>query len=451
MSYHISLRFAVCLFVLSTSPGFGQQAPDPEALPNNPDKLVASMAGEHLPSAAKMRVISKTPGWHAAKVLVSLKDDAVPALAKGLESEDRTIRLNTVFVLSQIGTPAALRLLIKSVSDSDPEIRALAVAGLPTYKSDEARQAVLRTLKDPAPAVRNAAIMALQPREEKPDNQIRFATASVLIPLLDDATTQYAAVDVLGKLGMNIAALPLVKRLKSEDKSVRSAVARALGQLKDNQVAMQLTDALRDSDRYVRMYAANSLGEIGDLRTTPALVKLLSGNESFLRRDAAIALGKIGDLRAVPRLLPLLEDPEEMVRFAAAEALGQIGDPRAVEPLCRSLLRTGRDHSSVARALGRLRDPHAIKPLTDYLLNDEMRPDGFREAVNALAQIHHPDAVAAIVKVILNTRNDLVGPKARQALRDVIGISFAHEPTETIAKWWDLNREDHLRPIPEKE
>ena len=105
----------------------------------------------------------------------------------------------------------------------------------------------------------------------------------------------------------------------------------------------------------------------------------------------------------------------------------------------------------MARALDRLRDPRVIKPLTDYLLARECRPDGFRAAVDALAQIRQSDSVLALVKVLLNTRNSLAGHYARQALADVAGVSFSIEPNETVAKWWELNREGSLRPIPEKE
>lgn len=447
MSGFPSLRLAVCLIVLIPGLAFAQQARDAERLP---DELVARMAGGHLASAAAMRKKPDSPAWRAAEALVRMKDAAVPALARALQSDDRTIRLNAVFVLNWIGTPATLPPRIKSVSDPDPEVRAQAVAGLPAYKNAEARRAVLGALKDPDTSVRNAAIRAFQPRNDGPGNLVRFSIARALIPLLDDPGTQFAAAEVLGQLGMNIAARPLLKLLKVEDKHIRSEAVKALGRLKDKQVAMELAAALRDREPHVRMRAAWSLGEIGDLRTTPALVALLSDEESFVRAAVAVALGRTGDRRAVPSLIPLLEDSDERVRAAAAEALGQIGDARAVAPLGRLLVRGGREASAVARALGRLRDLRAIEPLTDYLLARGSSPEGCREAVDALAQIRHPDSVSALVKVILNTRDNLTGHHARRVLGDLVGAAFAYKPPETVAKWWELNRNDYLRPIPEK-
>ncbi len=346
MPSRFSPQHVLCVLVLGTSPLLAQRVLNVEPLPKDPDALVALMVGEHLPSAAQRRGISNSLGSRAAAALLSMKDEAVPALARGLEFQDHSIRLNAVYVLGLIGTPATLPLRIKTASDAHPQVRTQAVLGLPAYAGDGARQALLMALKDPDPAVRNAALRAFRPRDKEIiGNPIRFATANVLIPLLDDPATQYAAVDTLGQLGMNVAARPMLKLLKAQDKEVRWAAVEALGQLKDKQVAVELTVGLRDEDPHVRMYAARSLGQIGDLRTTPALVDALLDKEPFVRRDAAGALGPIGDPRAVPRLLPLLEDADEQVRSAAADALGQIGDLRAVEPLCNLLVRNGRENS----------------------------------------------------------------------------------------------------------
>lgn len=453
MSGRFALQYALCIAVFALpAPAQRQRAHDAMPLPEAPDELVALLAGEHLPTAFRKRAIPNTPGVRAASALMGMKDDAVPALTRGMESDDYRIRLNAVYVLDRINTPATLPARIKAASDAHPQVRAQAVSGLPAYNGDEAHRALLKALKDPDSAVRNAAAGAFRPRDEKalPGNSIRYATAGVLIPLLDDPATQYAAADTLGRLGMNIAARPLLKLLKAEDKEVRWAAVQALGRLKDKQVAVELAAAMRDEDAHVRMYAAGALGELGDLRTTPALVEALSDREVFVRRDAAGALGRIGDLRAVPSLLVLLEDPDEWVRASAADALGQIGDVRAVEPLCRALARDGRETGSVARALGRLRDPRAIEALTRCLLGPEPRPEGSQEAATALAQIRHPDSVAALVKVIINTGSGQLNTDARRALGELTGVTFYHEANEKIAEWWNQNREEYYRGIPEK-
>jgi HEAT repeat protein len=167
-------------------------------------------------------------------------------------------------------------------------------------------------------------------------------------------------------------------------------------------------------------------------------------------RSATCGVGQIGDLRGVPALLSLLEDPEEQVRFAAAEALGQIGDVRALEPLCKLLARNVRESAVAARALGRLRDQRAIEPLAQFLLAPESRADCSDEAAEALAQFRHGESVAALVKAGLGARDDEVKRNARRALAKLTGNSFGFEPDETLAKWWEQNREHYTRAITEK-
>lgn len=450
MTHPLPLQLAASLLALVATLAPAQPHPDPDPLPQAPDALVPLLTGEDLAATAGHRAISHTPASRAAAALIALKDQAVPALSRGLASDDLLVRLNILYVLRAIGTPDTLPPRIKAASDPNPKVRAQAIAGLPAFDIGEPRQTLLRALKDPDPLVRNAAIRAFlpSPRAKPPGNPLRYATATVLIPLLDDPATQLAAAHTLGHLDMNVACRPLLKLLQAKDHEVRLAAVEALGRLKDKQIAVELTAALRDEDRYVRLYAAQSLGQIADLRTTPALVQLLSDKEPFLRREAARALGEVGDLRAATALLPLLDDADEQVRSAAAEALGRLADPRAVEPLCAALSRKGSDSAAVATALGRLRDPRAIVPLTRHLLAAD---PAARQAADALAQIRHPDSVAALVRVILETPGDSnAGNAARRALNDLAGVSFHHESREAVAQWWAAHRQHYLRPLPDK-
>lgn len=416
----------------------------------SPDALVALLPGEDLASTATHRAISRTPASSAAASLVAMKDQAVPALTKALSADDLTLRLNALYVLRLIGTPATLAPRIQAASDSHPQVRATALASLPAYDDDLSRRALIQALKDPSPIVRNASIRAFRPRDRAtlPGNSIRFATANLLIRHLDDPDTRFAAADTLGHLAMNVAARPLLKLLKADDQPVRCAAVQALGRLKDRQIALDLTAALRDDDPHVRLYTAQALGQLADLRTTPALVECLAHKDPFLRRDAATALGEIADLRAAGPLLSLLDDPDEQIRSAAAFALGRIADPRAVEPLCALLARGGRQCAAAATALGHLRDPRAIPFLTRHLLTDTA---GAREAADALGQIRHPDSVAALVNVILETESTSnAGNAARRALNDLTGASFYHESRQAVSTWWATHREAYLRPIPNK-
>src|SRR5688500_9327523 len=101
MHSRFPLRYGVLVLALYASPAPGHRVRGAGPLPEDPDALVARMAGENLPFAAQKRRIPKTPGWHAAGALIGMRDDAVPALTRGLESDDHSIRLNAVYVLGR--------------------------------------------------------------------------------------------------------------------------------------------------------------------------------------------------------------------------------------------------------------------------------------------------------------------------------------------------------------
>jgi hypothetical protein len=68
-----------------------------------------------------------------------------------------------------------------------------------------------------------------------------------------------------------------------------------------------------------------------------------------------------------------------------------------------------------------------------------LRSDAYKAAEEALGQIRHPDAIAALVRI-----------SSGNVLSDVTGKSFRHEPAKVIAAWWEANREHYFPPIPDK-
>ena len=505
MSHSSSLGFSLCVVALFSLPAFSKEPNDAEQPIRSADELVALMAGGNLYWFSQSRAQTKNDVTRAAEELASLKDEAIPALTKGLESNDDTIRLNCVYVLRSIDTPASLALCVRAASDAHPKVRAMAVRFLPAYGDDEGRRAVIEALKDPDPEVRELAVEAFSPEHARralerywialSSNQgtehscveswrrlrrgyggemggygsgglseselkarasfigtaidcRRDATAVLLMPLLDDPRTQSAAARVLGDLGTSNAGRPLLALLDADDGRVRSAAISSLGKLKEKRFTVYILPALKDGDPSVRTAAAVALGEIGDMRATQGLIAGLSDEHAVFRMNCATALGKIGDHRAGEHLIALLDDPNGGIRTAAAEALGQIGDPNAVEALCAYLWnsRGSRDPNETwiaARALGQLRDPRSIDALQQYPFVTQA--DG-KEICQALTQIRHPDAIAAIVKMCLETRNRNVHFCATSALRRLVG-SFSVRPSkDEVAEWWESNREYYYRP-----
>lgn len=451
------LYLSLWMLALLPAHTVAQQDRDPrnrsaEPLSSSAAELVAALTGEDLSFTTKRRRASTSKAALAAAALIGMGEAVLPELQQGLQADDALLRKNTVYVLARIGIPETLPLRIKAAADADVRVRAYALSGLPGYGHQAARNVLLQALQDPNSDIRDAAIRAFRPSSnEPPGNAIRYSTAKILIPLLDDPATQRTAAIVLGRLDSNVAARPLLKLLAADDKRVRMAAVEALGQLRDQQIAVELTAALRDENIYVRMRTLISLGEISDMRTTPAVVSMLDDQTASLRREAAATLGKIGDLRAVSALLAALEDEEPQVRIAAANSLGVIGDITAVEPLCDRLGQSGAESAAAARALGELRDPRAISALVDALQSAQASSDLSHAAAQALAEIRHPDAVAGLVQAVLETENSNSRLAARRALGQATGRSFSFEPNETIAAWWKLHRHEYLQPLPNRD
>ena len=409
-----------------------------------PDELVAKLVKEDLSRSFQMHVISRTSAVQAGRALLKMGDDAVPALASGLESKDELQRLNIVYLLNRIGTAATVPPRLKAAGDQSARVRAATVRRLPVWSDDVSRKAVIKALKDQDAMVGNAAAAAFAihrdgPRPTKiPGNALKYSVARLIVPLLSDPQTRYQAAETLGSIGMNVAAQPLAKVLDDERWMVRTTILEALADLNDKQVTMHVVASLRDDNANVRSYAAAALGQLSDIRAVPALMHSLTDPESSVRRSAAGALGRIGDRRAVPPLIQSLSDSSDHVVAAAGEALGRIGDPAAIKPLIGVLRPGGPAGESIAAALGQFHDPVAVEPLRLYLVG---RPES-RRAAEALAGIPHPDAVAALIQVSIERNSH----QSKLALAPLIGHSFRSRSPRHIAQWWRAHHAEYFPP-----
>jgi HEAT repeat protein len=399
------------------------------------DELAAEIVGENLSRSFVMHVIRPTPAVQAARALMAMKDEAVPALTKVLRSADPLHRENAVYVLSRIGTLASVPPRVQATSDESPLVRAMAARDLPVWTDEAAKKAALGALKDREAVVRSAAAFAFDLRRlgrsvPVPDNT-RYDAASAVVPLLEDPETRPVAAQTLKSLGCNLAARPLAKALVDDRAWVRQEVLDAIGATKDKAVTLEVLALLKDKESSVRAAASAALGQLADIRATPPLIHALSDSATYVRYKAAEALGKIGDRRAVEPLIKALEEGKD-VAPAAAEALGRIGDPAAVKPLMAMLRPHHPGAEAAAAALGALRDPIAIETLRLYLMEN---PES-QAAADALAQIPHPDSVAALISVVIAKRAHV----CRYALNSLTGRSFSHESTQEIEQWWAANR-----------
>jgi HEAT repeat protein len=186
----------------------------------------------------------------AADTLIRLDGEAIPALQRGLRSEDETIRNNVAMILGEVRDKQAVAALLEAMT-SEPPVVPSAAASL---------------VKIGDPAAVEPLIECLRHENE----QIRL----------------YAAW-ALGGLGDQRAVDPLVKILRDPVPEVRGIAAHALGLLKARKAVNPLVEAINDPDENVRMSIVHALGRIGERRTAPAVKERYLKDGSEKVRQAA--------------------------------------------------------------------------------------------------------------------------------------------------------------------
>lgn len=341
-----------------------------------------------------------------------------PQLAPTMEAAFRDVtakrpesRAAAAEALSSVGAEdrerarAAIRPLL---DDAAPVVRVAALAALGRLHDEAALDAILARTRDEDPTVREVALIAASEiGGERALEAVHHALAS------DRPEMRFQAVAALALLAPDRARSHLLLRLEDDDARVRAHAAAALGGLEDDHAGTRraLAERLGDPSAEVRAEAALALARLGDARAIPELRRLLDHPDRALA--AAEGLGALHaeeareELATIARALlrPL------MIKAAAAGALARIGDPRGVEALravLRALRADGRTYAVVVA--GEL----ALEALAPDLAALAERPRGADPVAiaEALAQLSHPDARAALARMA--RREDEAGERARE-------------------------------------
>ncbi|TRO47571.1 hypothetical protein E2P65_04195, partial [Candidatus Bathyarchaeota archaeon] len=233
------------------------------------------------------------------------------------------------------------------------------------------------------------------------------------------------AAEVMGCVGCDAAAGPLLDHLRDERPEVCMRVAEALGKidwtprddsdrvrfllLKGSWVELAemgeaavepMMEALGDQDKEVRSTAVRVLGRLGGRRAIDALTRVLEAEkDESIRWNAVLILGGMGE-EAIGPLVLAMNDPVWEVRESAATSLANMGEA-AFQPLLRALESPhGYTRSRAASALGKMGDPRALGPIIT-LLGD--RTDFVRwNAAEALGEIGDPAAAGPLGRTLLD-------------------------------------------------
>ncbi len=331
------------------------------------ESLVATLRDQH----HDLAVLS------SALDLLAISDvDVVGPLVAFLDSPDANLRIQAALILGERRDARAIRPLMARLSDPDLNVQFHAIEALGRLQANDACDALVAIaerhdffLAFPAlHALRQVGNPSIAPR---------------LVPLLADELLRAPAIDVLGELGDEDVAMPLVHLLNTSD-APADVIADALAGLFERyergygagehvaglvrrSITAGGTQKILDAVQRVGPDRLPSLAKVlgwldGDAvqralarllghqpvraQIVEALVRHGSGVVALLidqlrvedletRQAATVALGRIGDARATRALIDVLHDKELAV--PAAGALARIGDREAFESLLQML------------------------------------------------------------------------------------------------------------------
>lgn len=129
------------------------------------------------------------------------------------------------------------------------------------------------------------------------------------------------------------------KALRDETPAVLMTAVGAVASSTGEDAVRRLEELLGSSGHAeVRVAAANMLGKVGSGRSIPALAAALNDAVENVRWFAVEGLRKLGATQAVPRISELLQkDPSARVRENAAITLGDLGQPAGIPALREAL------------------------------------------------------------------------------------------------------------------
>ena len=340
--------------------------------------------------------------------LLAISDiDVVAPLVSFLASSDSNLRIQAALILGERRDARAIGPLLTQLADPDVNVQFHVIEALGHLHATAACDALVAIaerrdffLAFPAlQALRHVGNPSIAPR---------------LVPLLADELLRAPVIDLLGELGDEDAAMPLVDLLNTSDAPadvVADALAGLYGRYERayaagehiagivrRHVSARGTQRILDAvqrvapDRLVGL--AKVLGWLEGEAVQRALTRLLGhdavraqivealvrhgagvvtllidqlhGEDLETRQAAAVALGRIGDRRATPALVEALRDPE--IAVPAAGALARIGDRDAFAGLLALLgARDAATRQSVVAALNSIGHPDMAAHIAERL------------------------------------------------------------------------------------
>ena len=285
----------------------------------------------------------------AADIFAINKDrSATPALLEALQGEYFTVRARAAIALGRMGEARAIQPLLKLLKDPEDEVRIAACLSLGLFKDPSTFDDITNVLLDDLKIeVRQAAAQALGYTQHP-------AAIPYLMEGLRDPFWWYERevqagdlFDAIIKMG-TAAGEPLIAALKDNEGAVRRYAAMLLGRLGDARAIEPLGMALYDLHHDVGKAAAEALVNFGE-RSFEILVEALEHPEMWIRIHSVDVLPKIAEPRVALVLIEMLKDPEREVKMHVIEAMRALKDNRTL-PVLQTIMANRSDREMHALA-----------------------------------------------------------------------------------------------------
>jgi len=188
-----------------------------------------------------------------------------------LDSDDRAIRIQAVYLLAELATQPAIELLRLQMRDAYDDVRAAVVQALASssrnYKTREAQEKAvdiaLMGLQDVNLSIRaSAADVLAKFKDPRSTQALLTLIISGIKDESEDAQPVIRALLALGEIGDRKAVPEIIKKAEVDDSEIKKAALKALGMLGDPRAEACLIKALTSSDASIRIQAVESLGYI---------------------------------------------------------------------------------------------------------------------------------------------------------------------------------------------
>ncbi len=241
-----------------------------------------------------------------------------------------------------------------------------------------------------------------------------------------------AMLEILARRGEIRAAGAVAQAASSEDATVRLAALKALGRAGDESAVGVLLKAIQAADAEPAQAARSSLVDLAGGKVTEAIVGAMKSAQPAVRVELIRVLVSRNAGEAASAILAETKHPDAAVRAEALAALGKLSDPQALPALVGLLVEAREDPVRQSAA-------KAVETVALRIADSDQR------TAPLLAGLAKADAAgkAALLRSLARLGGDKALAAVRSALKDAdAGVQDA--AVRSLADWTDAAAADDL-------